>query len=72
MTSAAEFGACQARAQSTGAWRSSQKSRWRVSVFRRQLRRVEARGTASGDRFSGFSLRETEEHGKGNQTLRVG
>ena len=33
-----------------------------MSVFRRQLRRVEARGTASGDRFSGFSLRETEEH----------
>ena len=32
MTSAAEFGACQARAQSTGAWRSSQKSRWRVEA----------------------------------------
>ena len=32
MTSAADFGACQARAQSTGAWRSSQKSRWRVEA----------------------------------------
>ena len=32
MTSVAEFGACQARAQSTGAWRSSQKSRWRVGA----------------------------------------
>ena len=32
MTSAAEFGACQARAQSTGAWRSSQKYRWRVGA----------------------------------------
>ena len=32
MTSAAEFGACQAHAQSTGAWRSSQKSRWRVEA----------------------------------------
>ena len=32
MTLAAEFGACQARAQSTGAWRSSQKSRWRVKA----------------------------------------
>ena len=31
-------------------------------VFQRQLRRVEARGTASSDRISGFSLRETEEH----------
>ena len=30
--------------------------------FWRQLRRVEARGTASGDQISGFSLRETEEH----------
>ena len=30
--------------------------------FRRQLRRVEARGTASGDWISRFSLRETEEH----------
>ena len=32
MTSAANFGACQARAQSTGAWRSSQKSKWRVEA----------------------------------------
>ena len=32
MTSSAEFGACQARAQCTGAWRSSQKSRWRVEA----------------------------------------
>ena len=32
MTSAAEFGECQARAQSTGAWRSSQKSRSRVEA----------------------------------------
>ena len=32
MTSAAEFGACQARAQSTSAWRSGQKSRWRVEA----------------------------------------
>ena len=32
MTSVAEFGACQARAQSTGAWRSSQKFRWRVEA----------------------------------------
>ena len=32
MTSAAEFGACQARAQFTGAWRSSHKSRWRVEA----------------------------------------
>ena len=32
MTSAANFGACQARAQSTGAWRSSQKFRWRVEA----------------------------------------
>ena len=31
MTSAAEFGACQACAQSTSAW-SSQKSRWRVEA----------------------------------------
>ena len=87
----------------TGAWRSSQKSRWRVEAratsveshissvgrsvvdeavmvarvheydvevrqrvgfFRRQLRRVEARGTALGDRISWFSLRETEEHAR--------
>ena len=32
MTSAAEFGACQACAQSTSVWRSSQKSRWRVEA----------------------------------------
>ena len=32
MTSAADFGAWQARAQSTGTWRSSQKSRWRVEA----------------------------------------
>ena len=32
MMSAAEFGACQARAQSTDAWRSSQKFRWRVEA----------------------------------------
>ena len=32
MTSAAEFGACQVRAQSTGAWRSSQKFRWCVEA----------------------------------------
>ena len=32
MTSAAEFSACQARAQSTGEWRSSQKSKWRVET----------------------------------------
>ena len=31
-------------------------------IFRRQLRRVEARGRASGDRISGFSSREAEEH----------
>ena len=101
MPSAAEFGACQARAQSTGTWRSSQKSRWRVEAratsFKSHISSVgrsvvdeavmvarvhendlevrepeaargnfpettEARGTASGDRFSGFSLRETEEH----------
>ena len=30
--SSAEFGACQAHAQCTGAWRSSQKSRWRVEA----------------------------------------
>ena len=91
MTSAAEFGACQARAQSTGAWRSSQKSRWRVEAratsFESHISSIgrsvvgeaamaarvhendlevrdseAARGTASGDRISGFSLRETEEH----------
>ena len=32
MTLAAKFGACQARAQSTGTWKSSQKSRWRVEA----------------------------------------
>ena len=32
MRSAAEFGACQARAQSTGACRSNQKYRWRVEA----------------------------------------
>ena len=32
MTSAVEFDACQACAQSTGTWRSSQKSRWRVEA----------------------------------------
>ena len=32
MTSAAKFGACQARAQSTDTWRSSQKSRWRMEA----------------------------------------
>ena len=42
MMSAAEFGACQARAQSTSAWRSSQKSRWRV----------EARATSFESHFS--------------------
>ena len=31
-------------------------------IFRRQLRRVEARGRASGDRISRFSSREAEEH----------
>ena len=36
--------------------------RRRVGVFQRQLRRVEARGTAFGDRISRFSLRETKEH----------
>ena len=36
--------------------------RRRVGVFLRQLSRVEARDMASGDRISGFSLRETEEH----------
>ena len=36
--------------------------RQRVGFFRRQLRRVEARGTDLGDRISWFSLRETEEH----------
>ena len=85
----------------TGAWRSSQKSRWRVeacatsveshisSVGRSVVEEVvmatrvhkhdlevresevargifpetiEARGTASGDQISWFSLRETEEH----------
>ena len=83
----------------TGAWRSSQKSRWRVEaratsveshislvgrsvvdeavmaarVHKHDLERVEAargifpettkaRGTASSDQISGFSLRETEEH----------
>ena len=33
-----------------------------VGTFWKQLRRVEARGRASGDRISGFSLREAEEH----------
>ena len=85
----------------TGAWRSSQKSRWRVEarttsvegyissvgrsvvdeavmavrVYEHNLEvreseaahgifpeTTEARGTASGDRISWFSLRETEEH----------
>ena len=31
-------------------------------IFRRQLRRVEARGRASGDRISRFSSWEAEEH----------
>ena len=101
MTSAADFGAWQARAQSTGTWRSSQKSRWRVEAratsFESHISLVgrsvvgeavmaarvhendlevrepeaacgsfpettKARGTASGDRISGFSLQETEEH----------
>ena len=31
-------------------------------IFRRQLRRVGARGRASGDRISRFSSREAEEH----------
>ena len=35
-----------------------------MGFFWRQLRRVEARGTASGDRISWFSLRETEEHAR--------
>ena len=42
-------------------WKSGNLRR-HVGVFRRQLRRVEARGTASGDQIFGFSLRETEEH----------
>ena len=42
MTSLAEFGACQAHAQSTGAWRSSLKSRWCV----------EARATSFESHFS--------------------
>ena len=33
-----------------------------MGFFQRQLRRVEAHGTASGDRISWFSLRETDEH----------
>ena len=36
--------------------------RRRVGIFRRLLRRVEARGKALGDRISGFWSREAEEH----------
>ena len=31
-------------------------------IFQRKLRRVEARGRASGDQISRFSSREAEEH----------
>ena len=43
----------------------SQNLRRRVDIFRRQRRRVAARGRASGDRISRFSSREAEEHACG-------
>ena len=96
-----KIGMWEERAMFISAWRSSQKSRWRVEAratsveshissvgrlvvdeavmaarmhehdlevknMRRRmgdfLETTEARGTASSDQISGFSLQETEEH----------